>query len=89
MTKDLTIYPPPERCSVYPDCPIEFHEVGNWGPNKRLTNAELAAEYWAATLGNLWNADRNNGAQLILGRAQSQALHRLATLPHYDSEDQS
>lgn len=47
---------------------------------KRLTNAELAAEYWRASGGSAEvNYDRDVNAEPI-----SRILHRFATLPPYD-----
>lgn len=50
--------------------------------SKRLTDAELAAEYWRASSGaDEVNYDRGFRAESING-----ILRRFATLPHYDEE---
>jgi hypothetical protein len=48
--------------------------------NKRLTDSELAAEYWAAAL----DADLMAPADLV---AITATIRRFATLPHYDSDE--
>lgn len=83
---ELTIYPKPERCRVYPECPIEFHEVGNWGPDKRLSDAEAAAEYWHYSR-NLMQGQATSGKKsrpLLMERLAT--MRRFATLPNYDED---
>jgi hypothetical protein len=53
---------------------------------KRLTDAELAAEYWAPNWITMPNADWDNDYEACVERMKdrSSTLHRFATLPHYD-----
>lgn len=81
---ELKVYPNAERCSLWPAwCSVEFHDLV--GPDKRLTDAELAAEYWKLTYGDEvargWASDY---AVIRRSEEQRQTMHRFATLPHYD-----
>ena len=82
---ELTIYPPAERCSVYPACTIEYHETGNWGPDKRLSDSEAAAEYWMFSR-NLFQGQVQSGkkAPRPLMQKRLATIRRFAELPHHD-----
>lgn len=82
---ELVIYPHVIDCGV--DC-IEDdegtlrigRELDDFAGSKRLTEAELSAEYWAA------HGDAN---ALMIGNprlrfSRRHTLRRFATLPHYD-----
>jgi hypothetical protein len=97
---ELTIYPPRIPCSLWPQCPIEFHEVDNWGPDKTLTDAELAAELfrqtaWLGAIGRAYATE--TGRNIVIEAAftfgpvtrdedEWLTIKRFATLPHYDEE---
>lgn len=49
---------------------------------KRLTNAELAAEYWCSEWRKV--TPETSDAVKILSAERAEILHRFATLPHYD-----
>lgn len=74
----------------HPSAPDTYYIGGGWSPacitavDKRFTDAELAAEYWAATMGNLWDADRGNEADLAIGREVAATIHRMITNPAHD-----
>ena len=78
----LTIYP------KHPDAPDMYHIGGAWTPacitavEKRFTDTELAAEYWASHGED--NATITGNRRLTFTRRQ--ALRRFATLPHYDED---
>jgi len=81
---ELTIHPPMERCSIYPDCIIAYHEVGNYGPDKHLTDSEAAAEYWMFSR-NLFQGQAASGKKpRPLWQKRLDTLRRFAELPHHD-----
>ena len=74
----------------HPSAPDTYYINGAWAPaaitavDKRFTDAELAAEFWAATtdatrlIGNARKGGKSSAANVAM------TLHRFATLPHYD-----
>lgn len=68
----------PLQLTVYP--PFEH----DWQIDKRLTDAELAAEFWASH--GEANAAMTGNRRLLFSRRAT--LARFATLPHYDEADQ-
>ena len=70
----------------HPSAPDTYYINGAWAPaaitavDKRFTDAELMAEYWAAH--GEANATMTGNPRLIFSRRQ--ALRRFATLPHHD-----
>ena len=85
----LTIYP------KHPSAPDTYYIGGGWSPacitavDKRFTDAELAAEYWAA---EKWLGDVRAIAETYPGYAQIEptmldrvlTLHRMITNPAHD-----
>lgn len=97
---ELTVYPPIKY-------PTTGAEIEQWRferqveiqlrKDKRLTDAELAAEVWSAVeartrhAGNILGGQHDNPyAQAAFNRAiqRVQVMYRFATLPHYDEADQ-
>jgi hypothetical protein len=88
---ELTVYPKLER-------PMWGHQIEGYRQQvraeselreaKRLTDAELAAEYWAPiwlTMPDMdWDADYETCVKQMKDRAAT--LLRFATLPHYDED---
>lgn len=66
--------------------PLELVVFNGYRPAKRLTDAELAAEYWSAAA----EAALELAGELDETDAPLQAvtLRRFATHPHYDEVDQ-
>ena len=98
---ELRIYPQTctctvdnEGCTFIPmDCLMHGVQVADWGgqKKKRLTDAELAAEYWAPIFihfpdPTVWDRDFA-GTSAEMSR-RSATLHRFATTPHYFEADQ-
>lgn len=51
---------------------------------KRLTDVELAAEYWRANAVGWMHEDAGMSAASDLDAAEAATWHKFATLPHYD-----
>lgn len=84
---ELTIYPLdpsfPAGYKLPRDTRITHRAANRMATEKRLTSAEVAAEYWRASSGaDEVNYDRRFDEESING-----ILHRFATLPHYDEQD--
>lgn len=84
---ELTIYPL-EQCSIWPECSIQFHEVGNYGPNKRLSDSEAAAEFWYYSRNLLQGQVHSGKKPRPLWTKRLATLRRFATLPHYDEDEE-
>lgn len=96
---ELVAYRP---CGCDPSC--EFYLNADWegpdpgggdpsilrwlNPAKRLTDAELAAEYWKASERVRSCAHPALKVQRANALAKLQTLHRFAIHPHYDEVDQ-
>lgn len=88
---ELTVYPHVEDGGI--DCiedsegtlrtPRELNGLADY---KRLTDAELAAEYWRDAREFLTRA--NSAGERLDRIARWATLHRFATLPHYDEDHQ-
>lgn len=90
----LTVY---KRCPDHADrggcdywVPADMHgpDVGygewvRWEEDKRLTDAELAAEYWAACA-VVERAIRGGSGFVIPLARERNTMERFATHPHYD-----
>ncbi|QDG65816.1 hypothetical protein NIBR502772_05945 [Pseudarthrobacter sp. NIBRBAC000502772] len=86
---ELTIYPPIHRPRYgYGIDPYreQWKRERNIIEAKRLTDAELAAEYWRST----WDAQScyhdGSDEDITATRKEYEALERFATLPHYDED---
>ena len=74
----------------HPTAPDTYYINGAWAPaaitavEKRFTDAELAAEFWAASvdaarlMGNARRGGKSHAANVGM------TLYRFATLPHHD-----
>lgn len=93
---ELTVYPLeltfPAGYKLPRDTRITFNAANRMAEQKRLTNAELAAEYWRACLVSdvikLGSEMPEHLATLDYETANRYAhtMHRFATLPHHDEE---
>jgi hypothetical protein len=95
---ELNVYPLREKVGrnarpgyVVGKCAVSTAEAYRQGQRKRLTPAELAAEYWRseADWRNAYRSAPMPGidqwaANQFDARDRERTLHRFATLPHYD-----
>ena len=58
----------------------------NMSQQKRLTEAELAAEYWRANALGWMHEDAGEFTRAEQHSTESSIFRRFATLPHYDEE---
>ncbi|WP_284763422.1 hypothetical protein [Arthrobacter sp. efr-133-R2A-63] len=90
---ELTIFPPIPECPPRSDFGYAYEDWADnrsiereLGAKKRLTDAELAAEYWSAHA--LWErAIRGQSFIELIFEREAEIWTRFATLPHYDEVD--
>lgn len=89
---ELVVYPPLECVGDRPKDRLkhEFAKGAEWkrGQAKRLTDVELAAEYWSQQMEVVRAVDRaypwGCSDEVDIETARICTLERFATLPHYD-----